>query len=117
MPATRTRVTRGRRPIGDSFPRGDVTVTTSPTPTFSESASAAPRSTGAGPSADTSNDARGASRTFATTSVTVRSSAGTIPLRVATAADVVLVRSTLPYIAGAAPATPGTARTLFTTAA
>ena len=84
------------RPIGERRPRGDVTVTTSPTPTLSESASAAPRRTGAGPSAGASSAGSGPSRTFATTSVTVRSSAGTMPLSVATAAAVVLVMSTLP---------------------
>ena len=44
--------------------------------------------------------------------MTVRSSAGTIPFSVATAAPPGVVSRALPYRAGAAPATPGTPRTV-----
>ena len=97
MPATRTRVTRGSTPIGDSRPCGEVTVTTSPTPTLSASARALPEEDRRRALARPVGEGRRAAlATFATTSVTVRSSAGTMPLRVAAAAPVGLVRSALP---------------------
>ncbi len=107
MPTTRRRVTRGSMPSGDRRPRGDVTVTTSPTATLSVRASALPSSTGAGPSVGRSSARSASGDVFAITSVTVRSSDGTIPLSLATAPPLPLVSSTWPCSAGAAPATPG----------
>jgi hypothetical protein len=96
-PTTRSFFTFGIRPTGESRPRGDVSVTMSPTPALSVAASALPRITGGGPSlVGRSNSSTLPSISFETTSVTVRSCSGTMPLRVAAAAPFGVVSNALP---------------------
>ena len=71
-------------------------VTTSPTPTLSVSASAVPSRIGGMPRAGLAELGRAALTSFETTSVTVRSSAGTMPLSVAAAEPVGVESRALP---------------------
>ena len=87
----------GSIPKGDSRPCAERIVTTSPTETLSVSASALPIRIGGMPSPGGAPSSSALPETsFDTTSVTVRSSAGTMPLSVTAAAPVGVETSALP---------------------
>ena len=110
MPTTSRRRGRGSTPIGDSVPLCVTSTISSPTNAPSRSATPSPMTIPpkASSPADTTSS-RLPCVTASATSVTRASSSGSIPLMLTNTSPMRVRASALPWIAGAAAATPSTA--------